>query len=74
VVGNRWKYIETTRVELYDLVEDAGETNNLAQEHGQQVRILSNQLKQIVGDGADSGKSDSRLAMDEETRRRLDRS
>jgi arylsulfatase A-like enzyme/Flp pilus assembly protein TadD len=72
VVGNRWKYIETTRVELYDLVEDAGETNNLAQEHGQQVRILSNQLKQIVGDGADSGKSDSRLAMDEETRRRLE--
>ncbi len=72
VVGNRWKYIETTRAELYDLVEDAGETNNLAQEHGQQVRILRDRLKQILEEGADGGKADSRLAMDEEMRRRLE--
>ena len=72
MAGKRWKYIETTRAELYDLVEDPAESKNLAQEHGQRVRILSDRLKQILEEGTDVGKSDSRLAMDEETRRRLE--
>src|SRR6185295_18899111 len=29
VITDRWKYVHTTRGELFDLVQDAGETNNL---------------------------------------------
>ncbi|UCF42983.1 MAG: sulfatase, partial [Planctomycetota bacterium] len=47
VVTDRFKYIQTTRPELYDLVEDPNETNNLAERQPHQGRILQDRLKQI---------------------------
>lgn len=41
VITDRYKYIQTTRDELYDLVDDPGETNNLAQADGIDHRDLA---------------------------------
>jgi len=51
VVDSRWKYIHTSKPELYDLVEDPGETKNLAEDQVQQVGIMQKQLKAILGKG-----------------------
>ena len=48
VVNDRWKYIQTTRPELYDLIEDPDEMNNLVKQQPQQARILQDSLKQIL--------------------------
>lgn len=73
VVTNRWKYIQTTRPELYDLTEDPHETNNLVKQHPQRARILQDQLKQILEEASHKGGfDDSKLKLDEESRRRLE--
>ncbi len=48
VVDNRWKYIHTSKPELYDLVEDPGETKNLIEDQVQRVGIIQKQLKMIL--------------------------
>ena len=50
LIGNRWKYIQTTRPELYDLQNDTGEQTNLAeaQPHRHRARILQDRLAQIL--------------------------
>jgi arylsulfatase A-like enzyme/Tfp pilus assembly protein PilF len=48
LVTNRWKYIQTTRPELYDIVEDAGETKNLSAQQPDRARILKDRLKQLL--------------------------
>lgn len=42
-----WKYIRTTRPELYDLINDRGETNNLAAERAGQLAELDRQLADL---------------------------
>ena len=48
MVGKRWKYIQTTRPELYDLQKDPKETTNLAKVDIHRGRILQDRLKQIL--------------------------
>lgn len=48
VITDRFKYIQTTRPELYDLIEDPMESENLVEQQPQQARILQEQLKQIL--------------------------
>jgi tetratricopeptide (TPR) repeat protein len=48
VVGDRWKYIHTTRPELYDLREDPRETRDLASERPDQVKRLRGELERIL--------------------------
>jgi arylsulfatase A-like enzyme len=48
VVNDRYKYIQSTKAELYDLVEDPGEMNNLIQEEAQRGRVLQEHLKEIL--------------------------
>lgn len=43
----KWKYIRTTRPELYDLIADPHETRNLAAEQVEQVTSLEGQLAQL---------------------------
>ncbi len=58
VVTDRFKYIQTTRPELYDLVEDPNETDNLAEQQPQQARILQDRLKQILEQTVRTGASE----------------
>jgi arylsulfatase A-like enzyme/Tfp pilus assembly protein PilF len=48
IVTDRYKYIQTTRPELYDLVNDPKEAENLIAALPQQGRILQDKLKQIL--------------------------
>ncbi len=51
---NRWKYIRAPKPELYDLSEDAAETNNVIQSHGAEAQKFEAQLKILIGkDGAE---------------------
>ena len=72
VVTNRWKYIQTTRPELYDLLNDPSETNNLIIERPQEARILQDQLRQILQLTVRKTQFDSKIALDEESRQRLE--
>ena len=73
VVGDRYKYIQTTRRELYDLQNDPAELNNLAVEQPNRVRIMQDKLQQILEESVrpDTGAPDTKVLLDEETIQRL---
>ncbi|MBW8034829.1 MAG: sulfatase-like hydrolase/transferase [Planctomycetes bacterium] len=48
LTGNRWKYIQTTRPELYDIQQDPGELTNLVEKEPHRARILKDRLAQVL--------------------------
>jgi arylsulfatase A-like enzyme len=48
LMSKRWKYIQTTRPELYDLQKDPGELTNLVEVLPQRARVLKDRLAQIL--------------------------
>jgi len=48
LVSTQWKYIQTTRPELYDLQKDPEEQTNLAEAHPDQARVLKDHLAFIL--------------------------
>ena len=72
VVTDRYKYIQTTRPELYDLIEDPGEENNLIEQQPQLARIFKDRLKRILETTVRDPGSENKMAMDEHSRRRLE--
>ena len=48
VINDQWHYIQTTRPELYNRVEDPQELNNLIGQKPQIGRILQDKLRQII--------------------------
>jgi arylsulfatase A-like enzyme len=57
LVSSRWKYIQTTRPELYDLQKDPGEQRNLIDTQPQQARSLQDHLALILEQTVRQGKS-----------------
>lgn len=72
LVTNTWKYIQTTRPELYNLPEDPYESNDLIKQQPQMARILQDRLKQILEQTVSKKKSDSISALDQESRKQLE--
>jgi tetratricopeptide (TPR) repeat protein len=72
VVSDGWKYIQTTRPELYNLSDDPYEGNDLSEKEPQMSHFLREHLKVIMEEQAREGDSDSKLELDEETRKRLE--
>ena len=72
VVTERFKYIQTTRPELYDLVKDPHETNNLVSTQPHRARILQDRLKQILERTLRKDSVDNKLQLDDESRKRLE--
>jgi len=48
LMSKRWKYIQTTRPELYDLQNDPGEQTNLVETQPHRARFLKDRLAQIL--------------------------
>jgi len=48
---NRWKYIRAPKPELYDLVQDPAEINNVIGNHPTEVQELERELNAIIGAG-----------------------
>jgi len=55
IVDGRWKYLRTTRPELYDLTADPGETRNLFDPRRPEVRRLQRELAARLGRRGASG-------------------
>jgi len=72
VVNNRFKYIQTTRPELYDLNEDPHEKNNLIEKQSNRARIMKDRLEQILEETVRKDSSESKMELDEESVRRLE--
>ncbi|MFC1738972.1 sulfatase-like hydrolase/transferase [Planctomycetota bacterium] len=72
VVTDKFKYIQTTRPELYDLTADPGEMNNLAAKQPHRARILKDRLKLILEQSVRKGETDTRMELDEQAIKRLE--
>ncbi len=71
VSSNGWKYIQTTREELYDLQRDPKELQNLAAIEPEHSQKMQKQLKLILDENTKTDENESRLILDEESRKRL---
>ena len=67
----RWKYIQAPRPELYDILSDPGETNNLVGQEPQRARILEDKLIETL-ERSVSTDTDSRMELDTESIKRLE--
>jgi len=72
LISGRWKYIETSRPELYDLERDPEERVNLIEREPRIAQSLENQLKQVLKAHTREKETRDRLAPDEASRRRME--
>lgn len=72
VVTDRYKYIQTTRPELYDIVVDPQESNNLTKTQPHRARIMQDKLRQILEEQLRKDDSNGNLELDEEGRKKLE--
>jgi arylsulfatase A-like enzyme/Tfp pilus assembly protein PilF len=71
VVGDGWKYIQTTRPELYDLSADPTEHQNLIESEAEQAEMLKSELAFFLEQAVTQG-SENHTAIDIDARRRLE--
>ena len=72
LVSDRYKYIQTTRPELYDIIEDPKESNNLIGQQPKQAHLLRGRLKQIIEQTVTPDGLGNKAEFDEETAARLE--
>ena len=72
VVTDRFKYIQTTRPELYDLIEDPRETNDLIEKEPHRARILKDKLEQILAESVRAGNQSNKIELDAAARKKLE--
>jgi tetratricopeptide (TPR) repeat protein len=71
VVSDRYKYIQTARPELYDLISDPDELDNIAAEQSDRSRTMERKLHQILRE-ASRDHGHSKDSLDNQTRQRLE--
>jgi len=71
VIGRQWKYIQTTRPELYDLQADPNEETNLVESRPDQARVLREHLAQILAQTIRVDKGPADASLDTESLRQL---
>jgi tetratricopeptide (TPR) repeat protein len=67
IMSKHWKYIQTTRPELYDLQKDPGEQTNLIEAEPHRARILKDRLAQILAQTVRQEKNQEEAPIDAET-------
>jgi arylsulfatase A-like enzyme/Flp pilus assembly protein TadD len=72
LVTSRWKYIQTTRPELYDLVRDPTESTNLARSEPDRARALQDRLSLTIRQQRRPPDKDRQVEMSAAARRRLE--
>ena len=70
VINNQWHYIQTTRSELYDRINDPMELNNLIGQEPKRASFLQKQLRQIL-EAAVPTSNESNTALNYESRQAL---
>jgi len=71
VQTDRWKYIQTTKPELYDLKMDPDEEHNLVEKHPERARGFQERLRQILEEHLRAGSDQSKVDMDPEALEKL---
>ncbi len=71
ILDGRWKYILSTRPELYNLEADPGETKDLIQQEPGRADLLRGKLQTLMGALRVSDQASGRATPDEETQERL---
>jgi tetratricopeptide (TPR) repeat protein len=71
LMSKRWKYIQTTRPELYDLQKDPGEQTNLVEAQPQRARILKDRLAQLLAQTVRQEKGREEASLDAESLKHL---
>jgi len=71
VVQDEFKYIQTSRPELYNLTEDPQEVNNLLEVEPQRAKVLKDKLVEMIK-ANDKNSRDSQLDMSDDDRRRIE--
>jgi len=71
LISDQWKYIDTTRTELYNLDEDPAEQNNLVTKESQRAYQMRGQLKLTVEKLSPKNGPSSKLQLDEAGKKRL---
>jgi arylsulfatase A-like enzyme/Tfp pilus assembly protein PilF len=71
LMSRQWKYIQTTRPELYDLQKDPGEQTNLVETHPHRARILKDRLAQILEQTVRQGEAQEDTPLDPELLKHL---
>ena len=71
LVSKRWKYIQTTRPELYDLKKDPGEQTNIVKAESHRARILKDRLEQVLLQTVRQEKDGEDKPLDKEALRHL---
>jgi len=72
LVDQRFKFIETTRPELYDLTQDPLEQNNLVKKEEKRARLMQDRLQEMMSQLIGGESADARAQMDDQTRTRLE--
>jgi arylsulfatase A-like enzyme/Flp pilus assembly protein TadD len=72
VIVDGWKYIETTRPELYNLRRDPGETANLLQAEPARAESLGRLLKVVLTTAQKTAAGSEAAGLDEDARHRLE--
>ncbi len=68
----RSKYIQTSRPELYDLINDPGETTNILEKSPQQARVFQERLREVIAEQLRTQSDGGSLELDEKDIRRLE--
>jgi tetratricopeptide (TPR) repeat protein len=71
LIDDGYKYIQTTRPELYDLVNDPKESEDLIEQDPQRARILQDKLKQLLEESVSESTKGS-LELDAEALEKLE--
>jgi tetratricopeptide (TPR) repeat protein len=72
IVNDQYKYIQTTRSELYDMVNDYPESINLVETYPKVTHLLKGRLQLMLDDIIASGGADSKMELDAETLKQLE--
>ena len=72
IITDRWKFIQTTRPELYDLKSDPDETNNVYKQQPKRARILREHLRLILEDTVQANNTSSKGTLEIDDLNRLE--
>jgi len=72
VVRGKWKYIQTTRPELYNVEKDPGEENNLIEQEPKRAHLMQGNLKYIMDSYLGGIAKPDNSDVDFETRKKLE--
>ncbi len=71
LVSNKWKYLQTSRPELYDLGQDPHELQNLIAAEPHLGKVMQDRLRQFLEQGVAAG-GDSRIEIAAQAKRQLE--